>query len=204
MTASGMALLAPIPSPTVRMEFCGPAIRALILIIVGFFGDPQQHTGLTRVTTKPRALIAGYRLAPVLSATRRPSHSWVSPTSAGSSPPQPSSSGGLRRRSEWWRSSRPLRPSFQRRKHHRTTEVGAWLRKAVLGYYQYHAVPGNSTQLRIFRRRVCRLWRSVLIRRSQRARVRWGRLSPVLTRWIPPPRILHPYPNARFAATHPR
>ena len=112
MTASGMALLAPIPSPTVRMEFCGPAIRALILIIVGFFGNLQQHTGLTRVTTKPRALIAGYRLAPVLSATRRPSHSWISPTSAGSSPPQPSSSGGLRRRSEWWRSSRPLRPSF--------------------------------------------------------------------------------------------
>ena len=74
----------------------------------------------------------------------------------------------------------------------------------MLGHYQYHAVPGNSTQLRIFRRRVYRLWRSVLIRRSQRARVRWGRLSPVLTRWIPPPRILHPYPDARFAATHPR
>jgi len=63
MTASGMALLAPIPSPRVRMEFSGPAIRALILIIVGFLGDPQQHTGLTRVTTKPRALIAGYSLA---------------------------------------------------------------------------------------------------------------------------------------------
>jgi hypothetical protein len=29
-------------------------------------------------------------------------------------------------------------------------EVGAWLRKVVLRYYQYHAVPGNSTQLRIF------------------------------------------------------
>jgi len=82
--------------------------------------------------------------------------------------------------------------------------VGAWLRKVVLGFYQYHAVPGNSTQLRIFCRRVCRLWRSVLIRRSQRAKVRWGRLSPVLTRWVPPPRILHPYPDVRFAATHPR
>jgi hypothetical protein len=29
------------------------------------------------------------------------------------------------------------------------TEVGAWLRKVVLGYYQYHAVPGNSAQLPI-------------------------------------------------------
>src|SRR6266403_1675662 len=92
---------------------------------------------------------------------------------------------------------------LQRRKHHRTTEVGAWLRKVVLGYYQYHAVPGNSTQLRIFQRRVCWLRRSVLVRRSQRAQVRWARLSPVLNRWVPQPRILHPYPDARFAATHP-
>ena len=43
-----------------------------------------------------------------------------------------------------------IKAELQRRKHHRTTEVGAWLRKVVLGYYQYHAVPGNSTQLRIF------------------------------------------------------
>src|SRR5450432_2163882 len=76
-----------------------------------------------------------------------------------------------------------IKAELQRRKHHRTTEVGAWLRKVVLGYYQYHAVPGNSTQLRIFQRRVCWLWRSVLVRRSQRAQVRWARLSPVLTRW---------------------
>ena len=30
------------------------------------------------------------------------------------------------------------------------TEVGTRLRKIVLGYYQYRAVTGNSTQLRIF------------------------------------------------------
>jgi RNA-directed DNA polymerase len=97
-----------------------------------------------------------------------------------------------------------IKAELQRRKHHRTTEVGAWLRKVVLGYYQYHAVPGNSTQLRIFCRRIGWLWRSILVRRSQRAQVRWDRLSPLLTRWIPQPRILHPYPDARFAASHPR
>src|SRR5882672_1430009 len=96
-----------------------------------------------------------------------------------------------------------IKAELQRRKHHRTTAVGAWLRKVVLGYYQYHAVPGNSTQLRIFTRRICWLWRSVLVRRSQRAQVRWERLAPLLNRWIPQPRILHPYPDARFAATHP-
>ncbi len=97
-----------------------------------------------------------------------------------------------------------IKAELQSRKHHRTTEVGAWLRKVVLGYYQYHAVPGNSIQLRIFNRRVGRLWRSVLVRRSQRAQMRWDRLIPLLNRWIPQPRILHPYPDARFAATHPR
>jgi hypothetical protein len=96
-----------------------------------------------------------------------------------------------------------IKAELQRRKHHRTTEVGAWLRKVVLGYYQYHAVPGNSTQLRIFARRVCWLWRTVLVRRSQRAQVGWDRLYPLLSRWIPRPHVPHPYPMARFAVTHP-
>ena len=97
-----------------------------------------------------------------------------------------------------------IKAELQRRKHEPTRETGAWLRRVVLGYYQYHAVPGNSTQLRVFWRRACRLWRSVLVRRSQRAQVRWGRLFPILYRWIPQPRVLHPYPDVRFAATHPR
>src|SRR5579862_7254895 len=95
-----------------------------------------------------------------------------------------------------------IKAELQHRMHDRMAEVGAWLRKVVLGYYQYHAVPGNTTQLRIFKLRVCRLWQSVLVRRSQRPKMRWERFTPVLNRWIPPPRVLHPYPDARFYATH--
>jgi RNA-directed DNA polymerase len=90
-----------------------------------------------------------------------------------------------------------IKAELQRRKHDRTTAVGAWLRKVVLGYYQCHAVPGNLDQLRLFKCRVNLLWRNVLVRRSQRAQMRWERITPVLARWIPPPRILHPYPDAR-------
>jgi len=97
-----------------------------------------------------------------------------------------------------------IKAELQNRKHHRTSEVGPWLRKVVQGYYQYHAVPGNTGQLRVFRRRICRLWRSVLIRRSQRAQVGWDRLNPLLDRWVPAPRVLHPYPDKRFDAIHPR
>jgi hypothetical protein len=68
---------------------------------------------------------------------------------------------------------------------------------------ELRAVPGNTTQLRVFSRRVAWLWRNELVRRSQRARVGWDRLTPILTQWIPQPRVQHPYPDARFNATHP-
>jgi RNA-directed DNA polymerase len=32
----------------------------------------------------------------------------------------------------------------------------------------------------------------------------WDRLKPIFARWIPVPRVLHPYPMERFVATHPR
>ena len=96
-----------------------------------------------------------------------------------------------------------IKVELLRRKHDRISQVGAWLRKVVTGYYQYHAVPGNIGQLRTFRQRINRLWRNVLVRRSQRAKKKWESLTPVFDRWIPIPRILHPYPHARFHATHP-
>jgi group II intron reverse transcriptase/maturase len=97
-----------------------------------------------------------------------------------------------------------IKAELRRRKHIPVPLVGAWLRKVVLGYYRYHAVPGNVDRLRIFMYRVRWLWRGVLVRRSQRASSRWELLAPLLDRWIPQPRVLHPYPHARFAALHPR
>jgi RNA-directed DNA polymerase len=99
---------------------------------------------------------------------------------------------------------RVLKAELRRRMHEPAAVVGEWLRKAVLGYYQYHAVPGNLDRLFTFRHRLRRQWRKILLRRSQRAKMSWDRLQPLLDRWIPPPRVLHPYPHARFSATHPR
>ena len=96
-----------------------------------------------------------------------------------------------------------VKAELRRRKHDRTSQVGLWLRSVVTGYYQYHAVPGNIDQLRLFQHRVNRLWRNVLVRRSQRARKKWEKFAPVFERWIPPPRVLHPYPDTRFYASHP-
>src|SRR5438045_9763108 len=86
-----------------------------------------------------------------------------------------------------------IKAELQYRKHHRTSDVGAWLRKVVQGYYQYHAVPGNIGQLRVFSRRVCRQWLTVLVRSSEPSQVRWNRLISLPNRWFPHPRVLHPY-----------
>jgi len=97
-----------------------------------------------------------------------------------------------------------IKAELTRRRHEPKASVGEWLQKVVSGYYRYHAVPGNSHQLEIFRHRLCRRWRMVLIHRSQRGDVSWERLDALFDRWIPRPRVLHPYPGARFDATHPR
>ncbi|MGO9269099.1 MAG: reverse transcriptase, partial [Terriglobia bacterium] len=55
-----------------------------------------------------------------------------------------------------------------------------------------------------FRYQVARAWRRALTRRSQRTRITWERYANLVARWLPRPRILHPYPNERFAVTHPR
>src|SRR5438046_8308127 len=57
-----------------------------------------------------------------------------------------------------------LKVELQRRKHDPTRETGAWLRKVVLGYYQYHAVQGSAIELRVFCLSDCMWWRNVLVR----------------------------------------
>src|ERR1700686_16926 len=95
-----------------------------------------------------------------------------------------------------------IKAELIRRRHEPPASVGEWLQKVVAGYYRYHAVPGNLPQLWVFRHRLRRLWRTILIHRSQRGYVGWERLAPLFDRWIPHPRVLHPYPIQRFEAIH--
>jgi hypothetical protein len=74
----------------------------------------------------------------------------------------------------------------------------------VQGYFNYHAVPGNTKSLRVFRFRVTQMWRKALLRRSQRHRLNWVRMQRLAKRWLPEPCVLHPYPSVRFDAMHPR
>src|SRR6516164_5082977 len=64
-----------------------------------------------------------------------------------------------------------IKAELVRRRHEPTALVGAWLKRVVLGYYQYHAVPGNLDHLRVFMHRLRNLRRAVLVRRSQRSQM---------------------------------
>ena len=96
-----------------------------------------------------------------------------------------------------------LKQELRRRMHEPLAQVGEWLGSVQRGYYQYHAVPGNSATLGRFRHRLFWLWWQVVGRRSER-RMRWDRYRSVFDRWVPYPRIVHPYPSVRFDAMHPR
>ena len=97
-----------------------------------------------------------------------------------------------------------IKQTLRRRMHEPLNQIGAWLRSVSQGFYQYHAVPGNLRAMNAFRHRLRRMWRSTLRHRSQRPNVSWERIAPLFDRWLPAPRVLHPYPDARFDATHPR
>jgi len=99
---------------------------------------------------------------------------------------------------------REVKEQLRRRWHEPIAGMGAWLRSVVQGYFNYHAIPGNYGSLHTFRTQVARAWQRALNRRSDRARMTWARFATLVARWLPRPRIVHPYPSVRFAVTHPR
>src|SRR3954467_4889579 len=97
-----------------------------------------------------------------------------------------------------------IKDELRRRRHQSIPEQGHWLRQVLEGYYGYHAVPTNLPALSAFRTHVLHLWRRSLERRGQRAGMTWERMARLAKDWPPRPRILHPWPNQRFAVKHPR
>ncbi len=97
-----------------------------------------------------------------------------------------------------------IRAKLRSMMHDPVPTVGTWLRSVVRGYFNYFAVPGNVYRLSSFRSEICRAWRRMLQRRSQRHTLSWERFNMLAKRYLPSPRTTHPYPEERFRATHPR
>ena len=99
---------------------------------------------------------------------------------------------------------RMVKQEMRRRMHQPIPEQGRWLWHVVRGYFNYHAVPMNTRALAVFRAEIARSWHRVLNRRSQKANLTRVRMDKLIDDWLPKPRILHPWPDKRFAVTHPR
>lgn len=118
-------------------------------------------------------------------------------------------SGGfqLQRRSRRDRMQTTLRrvkDELRSRRHESIPSQGRWLAQVIRGFNAYHAVPTNYRSLVLFRVRVTQIWKRALMRRGQRSTVPWQRMDQLRDRYLPRPRILHPWPERRFAVKHPR
>ena len=97
-----------------------------------------------------------------------------------------------------------LRQELRKRMHDPVHEVGNWLGRVLEGHYRYYGVPFNYDRLAAFRYHVLMRWKRTLARRSQKAKDTWARAKYLANRYLPRPRILHPYPCSRFGVSYPR
>jgi len=90
--------------------------------------------------------------------------------------------------------------------HSKVRDVGRWASAVVRGWMNYHAVPGNRESVDAFRTQVCRMWHWTMRRRSESGGRRWpwSRMQRLIRLWIPPARIVHPYPNERLVVAYSR
>jgi RNA-directed DNA polymerase len=103
----------------------------------------------------------------------------------------------MRRR--WQAKLQEVRTALRHRLHEPIPDQGAYLRSVLLGHARYYGVPRNGPRLSAFRFALVGRWRAALMRRSQTARVSWERMARLSRRWLPFPRICHPYPSQRLA-----
>jgi hypothetical protein len=92
-----------------------------------------------------------------------------------------------------------VKAALRERMHQPIVDQGSWLASVIRGYFAYHAIPGNWAALGSFRRQCTRLWYKTLRRRSHKTRITWVRMEALAQRWLPPARILHPWPEQRFS-----
>ena len=78
---------------------------------------------------------------------------------------------------------------------------GQWLAQVLRGWMAYYAVPMSGSAISAFRHHMIERWHGALMRRSQRRRLTWRRMKTIADRYLPFPRILHPWPEKRFLVT---
>jgi group II intron reverse transcriptase/maturase len=97
-----------------------------------------------------------------------------------------------------------VKDKLRSRLHRPLPETGKWLGQVVRGFMNYHAVPTNSRAIGSFRHHVLWLWLRALRKRSNRDKTQWGKIMKLADDYLPKARIIHPWPEQRFAVKYPR
>ena len=92
-----------------------------------------------------------------------------------------------------------VKDQLRQRRHQPVPEQGRWLGSVVRGHCAYYAVPGNRKAVAASAPQATRHWQAELRRRSQRSRLDWKRMNRLATRWLPPARVMHPFPDVRLS-----
>jgi len=93
---------------------------------------------------------------------------------------------------------REVKVTFRWRWHDPVPEVGKWLASIIRGHINYYAVPLNFEAIEAFHHQVICIWKCGLSRRSHKAAVTWERMRRIARCFLPRPRIVHPWPEARL------
>jgi len=95
-----------------------------------------------------------------------------------------------------------IKVELERRRHDSVGQTGRWLTSVIRGWQNYYSVPDNYDRLEQFDKAITKLWRRQLQRRSQRGKSRWPwkRMSRLVYKYLPRPRIIQLRPNVRHHA----
>lgn len=97
------------------------------------------------------------------------------------------------------RKLKAVKAILRQRMHAPIPEVGRYLSQVIRGHIHYYGVPRNGPALGAFIGGLVRHWWRVLKRRSHKSKVPWHRMKDLWFQLLPPPRIVHPYPEQRLA-----
>ena len=89
-------------------------------------------------------------------------------------------------------------------RHDGVEAQGKWLALVLRGWLAYYAVPMSAPAITAFRHHLVDRWLHAIRRRGQKHRLAWPRMKVIANRYLPYPRIRHPWPEQRFLVNHPR
>ena len=78
---------------------------------------------------------------------------------------------------------------------------GKGLAQILRGWMAYYAVPMGGSAITAFWHHMIERWHGALMRCSQQRRLTWTRMKTIVDRYLPSPRILHPWREKRLLVT---